>query len=115
MTSENILAMVLAGGQGSRLRPLTDNHAKLAISFGGCYRLVDFVLSKLVNSGIDSIYLLAQYKPESLIWYIQDNWDLASAGRNGFVWVRKIWSLKIDASNNKRFLSGVIAPVCVAA
>lgn len=85
MTSGNILAMVLAGGQGSRLRPLTDNHAKPAISFGGSYRLVDFVLSNLVNSGIDSIYLLAQYKPESLIWHIQDNWDFASRGWNGFV------------------------------
>ncbi len=85
MASENILAMVLAGGQGSRLRPLTDNHAKPAISFGGSYRLVDFVLSNLVNSGIDSIYLLAQYRPESLIWHIQDNWDIASSGRKGFV------------------------------
>lgn len=85
MTSRNILAMVLAGGQGARLRPLTDNHAKPAISFGGSYRLVDFVLSNLVNSGIDSIYLLAQYKPESLIEHIQDNWELVSAGRNGFV------------------------------
>ena len=85
MRTKSILAMVLAGGQGSRLRPLTDNHAKPAISFGGSYRLVDFVLSNLVNSGIDSIYLLAQHKPESLIWHIQDNWDFASAGRDGFV------------------------------
>ena len=85
MMSENILAMVLAGGQGSRLRPLTNNYAKPAIPFAGNYRLVDFVLSNLVNSGIDSIYLLAQYKPEFLIKHIQDNWALASAGRRGFV------------------------------
>ena len=85
MTSANILALVLAGGQGVRLRPLTDNHAKPAISFGGSYRLVDFALSNLVNSGIDSIYLLTQYKPESLAWHVQDNWDLASVGRKGFV------------------------------
>ena len=87
MASENVLAMVLAGGQGSRLRPLTDNHAKSAIPFGGNYCLVDFVLSNLVNSGINSIYLLAQYKPESLIFHIEDNWDFASAGRSGFVFV----------------------------
>jgi ADP-glucose pyrophosphorylase len=51
---------------------MTDHHSKPAISFGGSYRLVDFVLSNLVNSGIDSIYLLTQYKPESLIWHMQD-------------------------------------------
>jgi glucose-1-phosphate adenylyltransferase len=66
---------------------LTDNHAKSAIPFGGICCLVDFVLSNLFNSGIDSIYLLVQYKPESLIWHIQENWNLASVGRNGFVTV----------------------------
>jgi len=85
MKSTKILAMVLAGGQGSRLRPLTDKHSKPAIPFGGSYRLVDFVLSNMVNSGINSIYLLAQYKPESLIWHIHDNWNLLSAGLNGFI------------------------------
>jgi len=85
MTTAKVLAMVLAGGQGSRLRPLTENHAKPAIPFGRSYRLVDFVLSNLVNSGINSIYLLAQYKPESLIWHIEDNWNLKSSGRDGFV------------------------------
>ncbi len=91
MTSEikaapkKIMAMVLAGGEGSRLRPLTTNHAKPALPFGGSFRLVDFVLSNLVNSGIDSIYLLAQYKPESLIQHVQDNWKLASSGKERFV------------------------------
>ena len=80
MTTKNILAMVLADGKGSRL-----HYAKPAVLFGGNFRLVDFVLSNLVNSGIDSIYLLAQHKPEVLIGHIQDNWDLASAGRIGFV------------------------------
>ena len=84
---KKIMAMVLAGGQGSRLRPLTINHAKPALPFGGSFRIVDFVLSNLVNSGIDSIYLLAQYKPESLIKHIQANWKLASNGKERFVQV----------------------------
>lgn len=91
MTSEmmvapkKILAIVLAGGQGSRLRPLTLTHAKPALPFGGNFRIVDFVLSNLVNSGIDSIYLLAQYKPESLIKHINANWLLGPNGHERFV------------------------------
>ena len=76
MRQERILAVVLAGGEGSRLRPLTQDQAKPAvpIGLGGQVRLVDFVLSNLVNSGIRSIYLLAQYKPESLIEHVQRTW-----------------------------------------
>lgn len=82
---KEIMAIVLAGGEGSRLRPLTINHSKPALPFAGSFRIVDFVLSNLVNSGIDSIYLLAQYKPESLIEHIQANWKLAPNGRGRFV------------------------------
>lgn len=82
---KKILAIVLAGGQGTRLRPLTLAHAKPALPFGGSFRLVDFVLSNLVNSGIDSIYVLAQYKPESLIKHINANWKLAPNGHERFV------------------------------
>ncbi|MEA3641639.1 MAG: sugar phosphate nucleotidyltransferase [Lamprobacter sp.] len=57
----SIMAMVMAGGQGSRLRPLTDKRSKPAVPFGARYRIVDFVLSNLVNSGISTIYLLVQY------------------------------------------------------
>src|SRR5512146_1123733 len=84
---KKVMAMVLAGGEGSRLRPLTLIHAKPALPFGGGFRIVDFVLSNLVNSGIDSIYLLAQYKPESLIKHIDANWNLASNGKERFVQV----------------------------
>lgn len=80
MATKNILAMVLEGGKGSRV-----NRGKSAALFGGRYRPVDFVLSNLVNSGIDTIYLLAQYQPETMIEHVQENWDLASAGRNGFI------------------------------
>lgn len=82
---KEIMAMVLAGGQGTRLRPLTINHSKPALPFGGSFRIVDFVLSNLVNSGIDSIYLLAQYKPESLIEHIQANWKLSPNDKERFV------------------------------
>lgn len=82
---KKILAIVLAGGEGTRLRPLTLSHAKPALPFGGNFRLVDFVLSNLVNSGIESIYLMAQYKPESLIRHVSSNWDLASNAKDGFV------------------------------
>lgn len=69
-----ILAMVLAGGNGTRLHPLTFEHAKPALPFAGGYRIIDFVLSNLVNSKISPIYVLTQYKPESLIEHIGTAW-----------------------------------------
>jgi glucose-1-phosphate adenylyltransferase len=70
----NIVAVVLAGGEGTRLYPLTAEHAKPALPFASGYRLVDFVLSNLVNSRISTIYVLAQYKPESLIRHVSAAW-----------------------------------------
>src|SRR5262245_29931356 len=69
------VALVLAGGEGTRLHPLTADHAKPALPFANGYRIVDFVLSNLVNSGISTIYVLAQYKPESLMRHIQSAWS----------------------------------------
>lgn len=68
------VALVLAGGAGTRLYPLTAEHAKPALPFANGYRIVDFVLSNLVNSGLSTIYVLAQYKPESLIKHIAAAW-----------------------------------------
>lgn len=76
--SPTILAIVLAGGEGSRLRPLTLEHAKPALPFASGLRIIDFVLSNLVNSGILSIQVLAQYKPASLIAHIDKAWNTAS-------------------------------------
>ena len=72
------VAMLLAGGQGSRLLSLTDNTAKPAVSFGGKYRIIDFVLSNTVNSGIDTVGVLTQYQPLFLNEYIGNGlpWDL---------------------------------------
>jgi len=77
MRNPKILAMVMAGGEGSRLSPLTVERSKPAVPFGGRYRIVDFVLSSLVNSGIYSIYLLVQYKSQSLIEHINQAWVLS--------------------------------------
>ena len=75
-----ILAMVLAGGNGTRLHPLTAEHAKPALPFAHGYRIVDFVLSNLVNSDISPIYVLVQYKPRSLIAHIRTAWAPWSGG-----------------------------------
>jgi glucose-1-phosphate adenylyltransferase len=66
--------MVLAGGQGSRLNPLTQRRAKPAVPFGAKYRIIDFILNNFVNSGIYSIYVLIQYKAQSLTEHIQRFW-----------------------------------------
>jgi glucose-1-phosphate adenylyltransferase len=81
----NIVALVLAGGEGTRLYPLTAEHAKPAVPFASGYRLVDFVLSNLVNSRISTIYVLAQYKPESLIKHISAAWSPWFADGDGTI------------------------------
>lgn len=76
MKKHKILAFVMAGGEGSRLHPLTAERSKPSVPFGARYRIVDFVLSNLVNSGIPSIYLLVQYKSQSLIEHVRKAWVL---------------------------------------
>jgi glucose-1-phosphate adenylyltransferase len=80
-----IVALVLAGGEGTRLYPLTADHAKPALPFASGYRIVDFVLSNLVNSGIANVYVLAQYKPESLIKHIAAAWAPCFAQSEGMI------------------------------
>ena len=79
------LALVLAGGEGRRLHPLTRDRSKPAVHFGGRYRLVDFVLSNLVNSGVRRIRLLTQYKATSLIQHISRNWALAARTTDEYI------------------------------
>jgi glucose-1-phosphate adenylyltransferase len=71
---KNVLAVVLAGGKGSRLEPLTRDRAKPAVPFGGCYRIIDFTLSNCLNSGIRKILVLTQYKAMSLDRHITLGW-----------------------------------------
>jgi len=80
-----ILALVLAGGEGTRLYPLTAEHSKPAVPFVNGYRIVDFVLSNLVNSGVNEIYVLAQYKPDSLLRHVEKVWSGALRPRKGFI------------------------------
>ena len=87
MRKKEVLAMLLAGGQGSRLGILTNTKAKPAVPFGGKYRIIDFPLSNCVNSGIDTVGVLTQYQPLQLIQHIGIGipWDLDR--RNGGVTV----------------------------
>ncbi|MFL6417241.1 MAG: glucose-1-phosphate adenylyltransferase [Bryobacteraceae bacterium] len=80
-----VLAFVLAGGKGTRLYPLTKERAKPAVPFGGRYRIVDFVLSNLVNSGIYSIYVLIQFKSQSLLQHLREGWEASGLLRNNFI------------------------------
>ena len=78
MTRPRILGVVLAGGAGRRLGPLTADRAKSAVPFGGIYRVVDFALSNLVNGGVQRICVLTQYKSHSLNRHITTTWQLNS-------------------------------------
>jgi glucose-1-phosphate adenylyltransferase len=80
-----VLAFVLAGGKGTRLYPLTKERAKPAVPFGGKYRIVDFVLSNLINSGIYSTYVLLQFKSQSLLQHLRDGWQFAGLLKNQFI------------------------------
>lgn len=80
-----VLAFVLAGGKGTRLSPLTKERAKPAVPFGGRYRIVDFVLSNLVNSGIYSIYVLIQFKSQSLLQHLREGWEVSGLLKNNFI------------------------------
>src|SRR6185436_10716548 len=80
----NVLAMILAGGEGTRLWPLTEERAKPAVPFGGRYRIIDFVLSNFVHSGIQKIKVLTQYKSDSLLKHLLRGWS-RTAGFDGFI------------------------------
>lgn len=77
MSSKKIFGIVLAGGEGKRLMPLTADRAKPAVPFGGNYRLIDFALSNLINSGLRQIVVLTQYKSHSLDRHVSQTWRLS--------------------------------------
>src|ERR1051325_7852999 len=77
--------MVMAGGRGNRLYPLTRDRPKPAVPFGGKFRIIDFVLSNFVNSGIYAIYVLTQFKAQSLVEHLQEGWQMVGLVREYFV------------------------------
>ena len=80
-----VLGIVLAGGKGTRLYPLTRERAKPAVPFGGKYRIVDFVLSNFVNSGIYSIYVLTQFRSQSLLQHLSEGWQFGGMLKSNFI------------------------------
>lgn len=83
--SRNTLALVLAGGRGSRLHELTDVRAKPAVHFGGKFRIIDFALSNCLNSGMRRIGVITQYKSHSLLRHLQRGWSFLRNEMNEFV------------------------------
>ncbi len=85
MLVRRTIALVLAGGRGSRLKQLTDRRAKPAVYFGGKFRIIDFALSNCVNSGIRRIGVITQYKSHSLLRHLQRGWSFLRAEMNEMV------------------------------
>lgn len=79
------IALVLAGGRGSRLKQLTDRRAKPAVHFGGKFRIIDFALSNCINSGFRRISVITQYKSHSLLVHLQRGWGFLRGEINEFV------------------------------
>src|SRR5436305_8444622 len=80
-----VLGIVLAGGKGTRLYPLTRERAKPAVPFGGKYRIIDFVLSNFINSGIYSTYVLTQFRSQSLLQHLNEGWQFGGLLKSQFV------------------------------
>ncbi len=87
IAGKTVLAFVMAGGEGTRLHPLTAERSKPAVPFNGRHRIIDFALSNLINSKIYSVYLLVQYKSQSLIEHVRRTWVMSPLMPNHFITV----------------------------
>lgn len=85
--SQKVLAMIMAGGKGERLMPLTEQRSKPSVPFAGNYRIADFVLSNFINSGIQAMYVLVQYRSQSLIEHLRRAWRFSGPNRQAFITV----------------------------
>jgi len=83
---DGILAIIMAGGAGERLQPLTKQRSKGAVPFGGKFRLIDLTLSNCINSGLRRIFVLTQYLSESLNRHIQEGWAISSSGLGDYIY-----------------------------
>src|SRR5712672_2258429 len=81
----DVLTLILAGGKGTRLEPLTRDRAKPAVPFGGLYRIVDFTLSNCINSGLRRVLVLTQYKARSLDRHLAAAWGFLPRAMDEFV------------------------------
>ena len=84
---QKVLAMIMAGGKGERLMPLTEQRSKPSVPFAGNYRIADFVLSNFINSGIQAMYVLVQYRSQSLIEHLRRAWRFSGPNRQAFITV----------------------------
>ncbi len=87
MRGPRVLGMIIAGGKGERLHPLTRERSKPAVPFGGRHRIIDFVLSNFVNSGLLSLYVLVQYKSQSMIEHLRQAWRAGGLVSDHFITV----------------------------
>lgn len=87
MPPVRVLAIIMAGGRGERLMPLTAQRSKPAVPFGGKYRIVDFVLSNFLNSGVMAMYVLVQYRSQSLIEHLRHAWRIGGRIKQHFITV----------------------------
>ncbi len=85
MVHDDVLVIVLAGGVGERLAPLTRDRAKPAVYFGGPYRIIDFVLSNCINAGLRRVFIATQYKSLSLNRHIRQGWSIVSEELGEFI------------------------------
>lgn len=85
---KNTLVFILAGGEGSRLKPLTEMRAKPAVPFGGCYRIIDFTMSNCIHSGLRRLHLLTQYQARSLEEHIRFGWNFLPRRLEQFITCR---------------------------
>ncbi|MFZ3135972.1 MAG: glucose-1-phosphate adenylyltransferase [Thermodesulfovibrionales bacterium] len=86
MAVDKVLVIIMAGGAGERLWPLTRRRSKGAVPFGGKFRLIDFTLSNCINSGLRKIFVLTQYLSESLNRHIQEGWSISSSGLGDYIY-----------------------------
>jgi len=83
---DRVLAIIMAGGVGERLIPLTEDRSKAAVPFGGKFRLIDFTLSNCINSGLRQVFVLTQYRSTSLNRHIQEAWGISSARLGDYIY-----------------------------